>query len=185
MILFFDTETTGINRSLDRVVQLAWIVADFDGEIFTRKSYIIKPEDFYIPSRASAIHGITNEIANKRGDYLEDVLNELITDSEDVEVLVAHNASFDIGFLKGEFEYIDINYPFDELEIICTMNSSTNYCRLQKQNGMSGYKRPKLEELHFLLFDEYFDNAHDALADTDACMRCFFELVERGVISIS
>ncbi len=52
-------------------------------------------------------------------------------------------------------------------------------------NTQAGYKRPKLEELHLLLFDEDFDNAHDALADTEACMRCFFELVERGVISIS
>lgn len=184
MILFLDTETTGINKAIDRIVQVAWVVADNDGSVVHKKSFIIKPDGFYIPDRASLIHGITNEIAENTGDSLEDVLDELISDAEEAEVLVAHNAAFDIGFLKGEFANLGIDYPFDDLKIICTMMSSTNYCRLQKLNGMPGFKRPKLEELHFFLFNEYFDYAHDALADTEACMRCFYELVEREVIPI-
>jgi DNA polymerase-3 subunit alpha/DNA polymerase-3 subunit epsilon len=185
MILFLDTETTGINKAIDRIVQIAWIVADYEGEISHEKNFIIKPDGFYIPKQSTAIHGITNDIAEKTGDSLEDVLDELITDAEEAEILVAHNAAFDIGFLKGEFANLGIDFPFDELKIICTMMSSTNYCRLQKLNGMPGYKRPKLEELHFFLFNEYFNNAHDALADTEACMRCFYELVNLEIIPLN
>jgi DNA polymerase-3 subunit alpha/DNA polymerase-3 subunit epsilon len=185
MILFLDTETTGINKAIDRVVQIAWIVADYDGSIITKKSFIIKPDGFYIPRQSTAIHGITNEIAQKSGKSLENVFEQLTEDAEDAEMLVAHNASFDIGFLKGEFANLDIEYPFNSLKTICTMMVSTNYCRFQKTNGMSGYKRPKLEELHFFLFKEYFNNAHDALADTEACMRCFYELADRGIIDLS
>jgi len=185
MILFLDTETTGINKAIDRVVQIAWIVADYDGSIITKKSFIIKPDGFYIPRQSTAIHGITNEIAQKSGKSLENVFEQLAEDAEDAEMLVAHNASFDIGFLKGEFANLDIEYPFNSLKTICTMMVSTNYCRFQKTNGMSGYKRPKLEELHFFLFKEYFNNAHDALADTEACMRCFYELADRGVIELN
>jgi len=185
MILFLDTETTGINKAIDRIVQVAWVIADYDGLVSAKKSFIIRPDGFYIPRSSTAIHGITNDIAEKNGSSLVDVLNELARDAEDAEMLVAHNASFDTGFLKGEFANLDLEYPFDALKTICTMMVSTNYCRLEKTNGMSGYKRPKLEELHFFLFKEYFDNAHDALADTEACMRCFYELVERGVVGLN
>lgn len=185
MILFLDTETTGINKAIDRIVQIAWIIADSEGLISTQKNFIIKPDGFFIPKSSSAIHGITNDIAEKNGSSLEDVLNELAEDAEEAEMLVAHNASFDTGFLKGEFANLDLEYPFEGLRTICTMMVSTSYCRLEKTNGISGFKRPKLEELHFFLFKEYFNNAHNALADTEACMRCFYELVERGVIELN
>ena len=60
------------------------------------------------------------------------------------------------------------------------MQSAVTHCRLAKLNGMPGFKRPTLQELHFKLFKKYFDKAHDALADTQACMKCFFELKRLG-----
>ena len=62
----------------------------------------------------------------------------------------------------------------------CTMIRSTDYCQLPGRYGK--YKWPKLEELHFKLFGESFEGAHDALADIRATMRCYYEMEKRGLV---
>jgi hypothetical protein len=59
------------------------------------------------------------------------------------------------------------------------MESSTNYCRIP---GPYGYKWPKLSELHFKLFGEYFEEAHNASVDVRATFRCFWEMRKRGLL---
>ena len=59
------------------------------------------------------------------------------------------------------------------------MQSATDYCQLP---GRYGYKWPKLSELHQKLFDKDFDNAHNALADVEAMVKCFFEMKSRGIL---
>jgi len=59
------------------------------------------------------------------------------------------------------------------------MQESTNLCKLP---GPRGYKFPKLEELHKVLFGCNFEGAHDALDDIKATERCFWELVKRNII---
>ena len=65
-----------------------------------------------------------------------------------------------------------------EKEHICTMNASTDFCKIP---GPYGYKWPKLEELYKILFDESF-NAHNALDDIRATTRCFWKLSSLNVI---
>ena len=62
---------------------------------------------------------------------------------------------------------------------LCTMQASTDYCKIP---GPYGYKWPKLSELHMKLFGEYFEEAHDAAADINATVKCFWELKRRGVM---
>ena len=77
MILFFDTETTGvIPRGLEhsplnyaqrypRIVQLSWQVCD--GPTVKEGDFIIRPDGFTIPDEAAAVHGITTERAIAEG----------------------------------------------------------------------------------------------------------------------
>ena len=53
MYLFFDTETTGLPYSSTsnyenwpRIIQIAWLLIDEDGDIKSKNSYIIKPKEF-------------------------------------------------------------------------------------------------------------------------------------------
>lgn len=62
---------------------------------------------------------------------------------------------------------------------ICTMKQSVNYCKIPSG---SRYKFPTLTELHTLLFGKGFENAHDAMEDVRATLKCFNELRNRGVI---
>ena len=46
MYIFFDTETTGVNKSSDRVVQLAWLLATASGKELRRQNFLIKPSGY-------------------------------------------------------------------------------------------------------------------------------------------
>lgn len=190
MFLFFDTETTGLPRrwgapvsdidNWPRMVQLAFMVFDERGDELYGSNRIIKPEGFIIPDEVSRIHGITTEIARKKGVPLDQALLEFVKALGDSEVLVAHNISFDEKILGAELYRRQVIHDFFDRPQICTMRSSTDFCKIQ--SGRGGYKWPKLMELHHILFDEEFENAHDALADVKATARCFFELKRRGVL---
>ena len=184
LFLFFDTETTGLNRYQDNLVQLAWVVTDQNGKILSENEWIIKPSGFTIPYMAEEVHGISTSHAKLYGVDLEDALEKFSSDAADATFIIAHNISFDFAVLKTAFSKCKLDYSLASLQQIDTMTISTNWCQLPKLNGISGFKRPKLEELHFRLFGKDFEGAHQALADTKATMKCFFALIDEGVIHI-
>lgn len=189
MFLFFDTETTGLPRdwqapqaTLDnwpRLVQLAWLLTDKNGQEVKSVSQIIKPEGFAIPAAAAAVHGISTERALEEGVQLNSALKKFAWAVDMAKILVAHNMSFDEKIMGAELLRKKYKHKLFERPKICTMQSSMDFCQLENEFG---YKWPKLIELHQKLFDEEFDNAHDALADVRACARCFFELIKQGII---
>ena len=189
MYLFFDTETTGLPRNWKapvtdvnnwpRMIQVAWILCDNNGNRIETENYIIKPENFRIPAEATKVHGISTERAIIEGEELNKVLNNFNEYIEQTDYIVAHNISFDEKILGAEFIRKNIQTNFNRKRKLCTMKSSTDYCRLP---GPYGYKWPKLSELHIKLFGEDFDEAHDASVDINATEKCFWEMRKRGLI---
>jgi DNA polymerase III epsilon subunit-like protein len=189
MYLFFDTETTGLPRNWKapvtdtanwpRMIQLAYYLADAEGNKLAEASVIIKPEGFTIPEEASRIHGITTERALKEGVPLLPVLNDFQAAIGRAQYLIAHNMSFDEKIVGAEFLRNGLPNPLPVKNRICTMNSSTDFCAIP---GPYGYKWPKLIELHTKLFKTGFDSAHNAAADVAAMVKCFWELKRLGVI---
>lgn len=170
--LFFDTETSA--DKAQRLVQLAAILTDDDGREIQSVNFIIKPEGFVISPEATAIHGIAHDHANNFGIPLEVALRAFINFSFLADSLVAHNISFDIKVMLSELLKIGIN-SFTQVERFCTMNSSTNICKIPHASR-GGYKWPKLQEAYKHAFGEEFDGAHNALNDVRACMRLYFWL---------
>lgn len=189
LLLFFDTETTGLPKDwkapifkLDnwpRLVQIAWELYDNDGKLIESKSEIIKPIDFEIPYEASKIHGISTSLANDLGKDINEVLENFMNCVKLSDTIIAHNLSFDEKVIASELYRINILNPFDKKEKICTMEKSTNICKIE---GNYGYKWPKLQELHQYLFDREFEEAHNAEIDIKATADCFWELRKRKLI---
>ncbi|HJH32697.1 MAG TPA: 3'-5' exonuclease [Methanosarcinaceae archaeon] len=187
--LIFDTETTGLPKNYKapitdlnnwpRLVQIAWHHCDNSGNIISNSDYIVKPQGFTIPENAAKVHGISTETAINEGIDLEIVLNEFASAMERSDHLVAHNIKFDENIVGAEFLRVDIKNRLSNIPKICTMEMSTGHCRLP---GKYGYKWPSLSELHYKLFNEDFDEAHDAAVDVRACANCFFELKNKGII---
>lgn len=189
MYLFFDTETTGLPRNWKarindlnnwpRLVQLAWLHYDKDGNKIGGNNYIIKPDDFTIPPDASRVHGISTERALNDGVELLGVLNVFQNLISQTSYLVAHNMSFDEKIVGAEFLRKNMSNGIAAKNKICTMEKSTNYCKL---DGPYGYKWPKLSELHYKLFGIRFEEAHNASVDINATAKCFWELKKRDLI---
>jgi DNA polymerase III subunit epsilon len=187
--LFFDTETTGLpqnwkapvsdTNNWPRIVQIAWILSSQENGQLESKDFIIKPEGFSIPIESSDVHGITTEQAYEEGKDLLDVLDEFDRDLDKSNRLVAHNISFDEKVLGAEFIRKGVENDFFAKRRLCTMQKSTDYCKLP---GRYGYKWPTLSELHNVLFGKDFEDAHNAMGDVIATENCFWKLKDLGVI---
>ena len=190
VFVFFDTETTGIPKRWNaplsdqanwpRVVQLAWVCCSSDGEATSVYETLIRPDGYHIPPDAARIHGITTKRAIEQGRELQQVLNEFAKLVDQAKTLVAHNISFDAAVLGAEFIRAKLANPIAGRKQVCTMLLATDYCRLP---GSRGFKWPRLHELHSKLFGAPHEDSHQALADVEACRRCFFELRRLGIIN--
>lgn len=189
MYLFFDTETTGLPsgpksdyHKWPRIVQIAWLLIDEDEDVKSKNNYIIRPDGFNIPERVIKIHGITMKRAFEEGVPVDYVLRKFLMDANFADLLVAHNVAYDYGVVRGELLRKRIPDFLKGYSQFCTMTSKQilDYCKNFRANGSR--QCPSLSELHFLLFGEKLDNAHDALTDAEACANCFFELKKIGLL---
>jgi DNA polymerase III epsilon subunit-like protein len=196
LLLFFDTETSGLPSDWNasprdvskwpRLVQIGWLGCDPAGEVLSRYEAIIKPEDFTISPRAAAVHGISTTRARQEGVAVRPVLLDFLHAVRESSQLIGHNIGFDDKILSAELIRAglaenglnDISAP---RPLRCTMKESADYC--QMPGGPLRYKWPTLTELHQKLFGEPFVGVHGALADAEACRRCYLRLRELGVMA--
>lgn len=146
MFIFLDTETTG-NRPEDRICQIA-----FKSEKGPATCELFNP-GLPISIDAMSIHHITNEmVADKpafKGSEACNKLTDLVAGEKNV--IVAHNARFDIGMLQKE----GINPP----RHICTLKLS----RYLDKNGV--IPKYNLQYLRYYLDLKVDAKPHDALGD--------------------
>jgi DNA polymerase-3 subunit epsilon len=191
MYLIFDTETNGLpqnwkaapsaNNNWPRIVSLSWQLYNLNEEKISEQDFIIRPVDFNIPPEATKVHGITEEIAWDKGVPLKIALVEFQEALLCSEVIIAHNIAFDRAVVlseylrRGFFKDKNISTGFPGKKEYCTMQASTDLCKIPHKNG-HGYKWPQLQELYYHLFERKFANAHNSLADVQACAECYFSL---------
>jgi DNA polymerase III subunit epsilon len=203
-VLFFDTETTGVPKNYKapvtdienwpRVIQLAWLVADLEGNVIKVREALIKPNGWEIPKEDFWIrHGFDTDLSLRVGEELVQVLQEFVDDLQGCGWMVAHNLAFDHPIVGAEMLRLGKKSE-RKASKICTMEATVDLCKipfagqrawLSKQKGSGKqYKWPKLQELHLFLFGKDFDGAHQAGGDVAALKACFFELLKRGVITL-
>ena len=112
-----DLETTGSDPSSDRITEVA--VLEVEGfEVAAHWSTLVNPGSS-IPGVIQALTGITNEMvaAAPRFAELAGELHERLHG----RVFVAHNARFDYGFLRREFERVGVKF---QARTLCTVRLS-------------------------------------------------------------
>ena len=197
-ILFFDTETSGfIKKALSAdhpeqawTIQVGAILANKDKDI-ARMDMIIKANGREINYHAQKIHGISAEKADAEGvDELE-AAEQFGLLLREADLMVCHNLAFDIKFVRQLMER-NIDEMSDEARSAFYLDMP-GYCTMQDKavvkfcgllNKANRPKWPKLVELHEILFEEGFADAHDAFADITATKRCFFALLDLGIITL-
>lgn len=191
--LILDIESTGlIPLSFDfgyriekspRIVQIAWRIFDHHGNCIKDEDFIIQQVK-EVPKGAFDVHGISKKRSIEEGVEFSEMAEKLIEDLRIIDVIVAHNARYDLVILQAEFLIRNLNYSLKSKEIHCTMLNTTGYCKIKKTNGYSGYKWPKLEELVQKVFIGNYnqkmklDGLHDASNDVWLTAKCYFKLLE-------
>ncbi len=114
-----DVETSGLDPRNDRIVEIA-LVTFQNGEAIDKWNTLLNPEGSVGPTN---IHGISEfdvQDAPKFHEVADDVTSRISN-----LVIVAHNAKFDLAFLKNEFLRSANVVP--ELNFICTLSASSYY----------------------------------------------------------
>ncbi|MBI1943949.1 MAG: hypothetical protein HYS35_09800 [Betaproteobacteria bacterium] len=112
-----DVETTGAHPAWDRVTEIAVVEVE-GGEVVSEWSTLVNPGTT-IPAAIQALTGISNEMVAGAPAF-EDLAAELLERLEG-RVLVAHNARFDYGFLRHEFERAGLRF---QARTLCTVKLS-------------------------------------------------------------
>jgi DNA polymerase-3 subunit epsilon len=179
-ILFFDTETTEVTRPTPRIIQMGWILADQAGQVLNKQTHLIRPNGWLMPTGPFWVNnGFAHTKSMREGVPIDYVLGLFHNDHTQADLLVAHNISFDLRILFGEYGRLG-RVPAPKMEF-CTMNKTTSIARIP---GKKGYKRPTLAELYRFLFEKEMEDSHKADADVAVTMECFFELVNRKLINL-
>ena len=192
MYLIFDTETTGLPKRWDaplsdsenwpRCIQIAWQLHDVKGALIAHEDYLIQPDGFTIPFDSEQVHGISTALATAQGQPLTMVLERFEEALEQTDYVVGHNVSFDRNIMGAEYLRAGLTDVLEEKVMIdtCTEETAT-LCQLPGGRG-GKFKLPTLSELYHFLFQERFEEAHNATADVEATSRAFLELLRKNAI---
>ena len=189
MYLIFDTETTGLPKKWNapltdsenwpRCIQIAWQIHDVKGEVVAHEDYLIQPDGFTIPFDSEQVHGISTALAEDQGIPLKEVLEKLHTALDQVDYVVGHNVSFDRNIIGAEYLRAGLEDLLESKAFIDTCTEETaQLCQLPGGRG-GKFKLPTLSELYRFLFQESFEEAHNATADVEATSRAFLELLRK------
>ncbi|THV11963.1 DNA polymerase III subunit epsilon [Rhizobium rhizophilum] len=104
--VIFDTETTGLDNKADRVIEIGGI--ELLNHFPTGRTFhvYINPGDRKVHPDALAVHGITDEFLKDKPVFANIVadLQEFFEGAK----WIAHNATFDMGFINAEFDRLSI-----------------------------------------------------------------------------
>ncbi len=105
-ICFIDTETTGLNASYNRIIEVG-VLKVVDGELVKEFKTLVNPGT-YVDPFIQQMTGINPEALEKAPTFeeIKDELSALLEDS----IFVAHNVRFDYGFIRNEFKRSGIKF---------------------------------------------------------------------------
>ncbi len=113
--IVFDLETTGLSSANDRITEIGAVRVK-GGEVLERFDTFVNPQT-RIPPEIVRLTGITDEMvqdAPLEGEALE----QFFAFCGDCRILVAHNASFDMGFLRSAMHRLGMERPLTSIDTL-------------------------------------------------------------------
>ena len=152
-IVFFDLETTGINITQDRIVEISLLKIYPNGKE-EMKSRRINPE-IPIPPQVTAIHGISDDDV-KDCPTFKQVAKSLADQLEGCDLAGFNSSRFDVPMLSEEFLRAGIDFDMSKRKFIDVQI-------------IFHKKEPRtLEAAYKFYCEKELENAHSAEADTRA-----------------
>jgi DNA helicase-2/ATP-dependent DNA helicase PcrA len=105
-VVAFDTETTGLDPSMDEVVELATLTAA-KGRVSETHAYLCNRVDV---GESERIHGLSNAFLTEHGEPPVGVLQGFLRQAEGA-VLVGHNVGFDLRMVRAHARRLGLDVP--------------------------------------------------------------------------
>ncbi len=162
-MIVFDIETTGLSNRTSKIIEIGAVKIK-SGEIIDTMDIFVDPE-CHIPEEITALTSITDEMV--KGAPKEKEAIEQFFDFVGDRLLIAHNANFDVGFIRVAAERLGIPFNNTFLDTV----------------GLSKYVNPELKNHKLDTIAKLYklDDFHHHRASDDAATlaRIFFVMQER------
>lgn len=149
-LCIFDLETTGINVSKDRIVEICILKVNPDASRES-KTWLVNPE-MPIPEEAKAVHGISDEDVKDAPKFRElaPKIMEMISGCD----LGGFNSNrFDVPLLAEEMLRAEVDFDLSKIKLV---DAQTIYHKKEPRNLSAAYQ---------FYCDKTLENAHSAEAD--------------------
>ena len=145
-IVFFDLETTGVNITSDRIVEISYLKIFPNGNEVSR-TMRINPE-MHIPEQASEVHGIYDDDV-KDCPTFKQVAKDVANDFEGADIAGFNSNRFDVPLLAEEFlragvdldmtrrKFIDVQVIFHKMEQRTLSAAVKFYCGKELEGAHS------------------------------------------------
>ncbi|HMC01356.1 MAG TPA: 3'-5' exonuclease [Flavobacteriaceae bacterium] len=163
-LCFFDLETTGVNISQDRIVEISILKVNPGGKKDS-KTWLVNPEK-PIPKEVTAIHGISDaDVADK--PTFKELAKEIYNMIKDSDLAGFNSNRFDIPLLAEEMLRAEIDF---DMKNRLAIDVQTIFHKMEQRTLSAAYK---------FYCNKDLDNAHSAEADTKATFEVLKAQVEK------
>jgi len=163
-LVFFDLETTGINISKDRIVEVSILKVMPDGEKFS-KTWRVNPT-IPIPEKSSKIHGIYDADIKDAPTFAE-LAREIITFIDNSDLAGYNSNKFDVPLLLEEFIRADFDFDIRKRKLV---DVQVIFFKKEPRTLSAAYK---------FYCEKDLENAHTSEADVMATYEVFVSQIDR------
>lgn len=163
-LCFFDLETTGIDISKDRIVEIS-VLKVFPNGTTESKTWLVNPT-IPIPKESSDIHGITDEKIKDEPTFKE-LASQVYNMIKDSDLGGFNSDRFDIPLLAEEMLRADVDF---DMKNRVSVDVQTIFHKKEERTLSAAYK---------FYCNQSLENAHSAEADTNATYEIFKSQLER------
>jgi len=174
IISCIDIETTGLDKSIDRIVQLS--IQNFNpetGKLLESRNWYIRPNlktgEWAMDVEAQKVHGISEIFLRDNGVSLKDIYEDWKEMTKDHCILTYNGTKFDIPMIQKDFEREGLDTGFQHCMFIDALD-------IERRLGK--HESNKLGVVYERYFGQEFENAHDSSADILATIKVYMKQLE-------
>lgn len=168
----FDIETTGRSAEENNITEIGAVKIE-NGKVCDRWSTFVNPGE-KIPDEIVELTGITDEMVAK-APKIGEILGDFLKFCEGC-VLVAHNAKFDIGFIKENCRRLGLDFNFTYMDTLQLAR-----CLYPE---LAGYRLNNLTKHLNVILENHHRAVNDAKATADIFLKMLDELASRSLTAL-
>ena len=167
-LIFFDTETSGLNCRSSRIIELAMLTV-VDGKIIDEYDEFVDIGERLDP-KITELTGITDNDLDEKGLYEDVIADDLMERLTPGTVMIAHNCQFDLSFV---YHLLKRHYPNEAYETLASLKWIDTVTILK---DCKDYPHKLIDAVEFFELEKV--NFHRAIDDTKALYDVFQKLKE-------